>query len=647
MERVFFIGQIRDEDELNKLSLALTDLEEVSHIKVAKNSITFNCARPESVQLLLDNLNYDYVLKEEINSKKRKYVAPEKKVEQIYMFTHLETEEEAQEIKNVLSKYSVYENVEVDFTNKLLKLTTSHKNAIVRINRLVEKVNPQIKVEQWKKPFKSQDLFNEKYLHKYIRIALLVVGIALGVVGKTDHGFLRGLGWLVALIVIGETTIKRALKDIKRKRYLTENVILVIACFAGWLYQAYEEALFVGVLYYVGNQICIRVMNWTMDKIDDLVNTPVMVRRRDNNEDTMVDVEDIDIGDTIVVRVGETIPLGGTIVSGKGKLDVYALNGSEILQDVEIGQEVFSGSVVEKGEIMVKVEYSYESSAMSKVVEIATMAPLTKSRTHQLIEKASVLYTRILVVLALICCTIIPLMNLHDNIHYLYLGAIMLTVSGSFAYKQGASFSVLAGIGKAFSKKIIIEENSGLDDLNLCQTIIYDRFDGVEVTQEELDLFEKIQNVHKNLIVFNDGPVDLENSQYNIYNNLSVEDKLKVMDEAKVMGEVAYIGDCDKDIALLQKAFVCISRGGVHDKKVIKNSDILLVDSTLETIIDLLNISRKQKHIIVENMILGVVVSLLIVICGVVQFMPWWLATVAYELEIILILLNTHRLIEY
>ena len=70
MERVFFIGQIRDEDELNKLSLALTDLEEVSHIKVAKNSITFNCARPESVQLLLDNLNYDYVLKEEINSKK-------------------------------------------------------------------------------------------------------------------------------------------------------------------------------------------------------------------------------------------------------------------------------------------------------------------------------------------------------------------------------------------------------------------------------------------------------------------------------------------------------------------------------------------------------------------------------------------------
>ena len=67
----------------------------------------------------------------------------------------------------------------------------------------------------------------------------------------------------------------------------------------------------------------------------------------------------------------------------------------------------------------------------------------------------------------------------------------MLTVSGSFAYVQGASFTLLAGIAKAFSKKIAIKENSGLDDLNTCTTIIYDRFDGIETTEEEMDLFEK------------------------------------------------------------------------------------------------------------------------------------------------------------
>lgn len=91
------------------------------------------------------------------------------------MFTNLESEEEAQEIKNILSKYSVYENVQLDFHNKLLTLTTSAK-ALPRLSRIVENVNPAIQVEQWKKPFKSQDLFNEKYIQKYARIALLCRG---------------------------------------------------------------------------------------------------------------------------------------------------------------------------------------------------------------------------------------------------------------------------------------------------------------------------------------------------------------------------------------------------------------------------------------------------------------------------------------
>lgn len=113
------------------------------------------------------------------------------------MFTNLESEEEAQEIKNILSKYSVYENVQLDFHNKLLTLTTSAK-ALPRLSRIVENVNPSIQVEQWRKPFKSQDLFNEKYIQKYVRIALLCVGVALGLVTFGDTSFLTYVGWMLA-----------------------------------------------------------------------------------------------------------------------------------------------------------------------------------------------------------------------------------------------------------------------------------------------------------------------------------------------------------------------------------------------------------------------------------------------------------------
>lgn len=89
--------------------------------------------------------------------------------------------------------------------------------------------------------------------------------------------------------------------------------------------------------------------------------------------------------------------------------------------------------------------------------------------------------------------------------------------------------------------------------MNLCKTIIYDRFDGVEVTEEEMDLFHELSKLNRNLIIFNDGPVDLEDDQYRIHNNLSVDEKLKIMNEANINGPVAYIGDNSKDIALLQK----------------------------------------------------------------------------------------------
>ena len=95
------------------------------------------------MQAVLNNHDENLVLKEEINSRKREFVAPEQKVEHIFMFTNLETEEEAKEIEEVISRYSAYENVSLDFTNKLLKVTTSQKNILVRLNRLVDKVNPK------------------------------------------------------------------------------------------------------------------------------------------------------------------------------------------------------------------------------------------------------------------------------------------------------------------------------------------------------------------------------------------------------------------------------------------------------------------------------------------------------------------------
>lgn len=107
MERIYYIDQIKNED-INKLTLKLNEMQEVSHIKIIKNSISFNCARPDNVQAFLDESDLDYVLKEMVNKSKREYVSSETKIDQFFMFENLENEEEANEIREILSKYSVY-----------------------------------------------------------------------------------------------------------------------------------------------------------------------------------------------------------------------------------------------------------------------------------------------------------------------------------------------------------------------------------------------------------------------------------------------------------------------------------------------------------------------------------------------------------
>lgn len=645
MKRNFYIDKIKNVEDLNRLTIILNEMQEVSRIKIGKNSIAFVCEEPEGIETKMCEVDDTLVLKEEINSRKRVYKSPVEKKDMIFMFTNLNSDEEAKEIQEVLSKYGMYENVEIDFANKLLKLKTSDKIALKRLNRIVDKVNPDIDVEQWKTPFKSQDLFKEVYIQKFIRIALLLIALALGLVTRNDPNMLTRIAWLIALIVCSEKMLIAARKDIITKQFLSENVVMIVACVVGWVYGAFMEALIVSFIFQIGEALLVRCIGYTMDKIDNLINVPQLARRETNGNIEMISLDEFDIGDTMLVLPGETILLGGKITKGTSTLNTYAINGSEVLESVKRGNEVQSGSINMDKEIRVKVLHSVDRSALSKVLNIASLAPTYQSRMDKMVNFISKCFTRGLVAIAVVTMIVLLGMNVVENYKYLYFGAILLTVSGTFAYKQASSFAILAGISKAFSKGIVIKENSGLDALSLCCTIIYDRFDGVEVTEEELELFAKLTKLHKQLIIFNDGPVVLENDQYRIYNDLSIEEKIAIMEQVELAGPVAYIGDTYKDLALLQKAFVGISRGGLHDKKVTENSDIMLTNPDYQTILDIFKISRKQRRVMIENTLIGIGCNVILALMALSFVLPWFMAAIGYLLVVFVVLFNTHRIL--
>ena len=250
-----------------------------------------------------------------------------------------------------------------------------------------------------------------------------------------------------------------------------------------------------------------------------------------------------------------------------------------------------------------------------------------------------------MVILGLGLGIILPIVNFKDYGQYIHVGAILLLLSGALSSDQSTSLGMLAGFAKAFQNGIIVESSLGLDSINAAQTIVYDRFDGVEVSEEELELFKKLSHMGRTLVIFNDGPVALENDQYTIYNDLTVEEKLEKMDT--LIGPIVYIGDSFKDIALLQKSFVGISRGGLADSKVVENSDVVLIDSQLNRVYETFIIARNMRTIAVANHILTLSMKLAILIL-VISFtaLPLWGVVLAEFLVSAFVMVSATHILE-
>ncbi|MEG0367933.1 MAG: hypothetical protein RR585_13920, partial [Coprobacillus sp.] len=293
----------------------------------------------------------------------------------------------------------------------------------------------------------------------------------------------------------------------------------------------------------------------------------------------------------------------------------------------------------------IRISKVYESSNFMKLMNIASSAPVYESKIEKYTNVLSRFYTPVMVALGFALGIILPIVNFREFHNYIHVGAILLIISGALSSSQSTPLGILAGFAKAFKSGIIVESSLGLDSINATQTIVYDRFDGQEVTEEELALFKKLSHMGRVLVIFNDGPVALENDQYTIYNDLTVEEKLAKMDT--LVGPIVYIGDSFKDIQLLQKSFVGISRGGLSDLKVVENSDIVLIDADLNKVYETFLIARKMRSYAVFNSMFTLLMKIILLV-AVISFtgLPLWLAIIIEMLVSMIVMYNSTHILD-
>lgn len=645
-KKTFEISKIQTVEELNSLSLALNEKEQVSHIKVGKDNIVFHCIDIEPLLSLIQSVDKELVVKEVIDGKKRQYdFAKRKETRHYFMFKNMVTEDDIHVLEKRIQEDDRYKDVEYDTSNKILMLTSCQRDVLSYLRKELFKINPSIEIFEHRKPIRSQDVFHQKYMNTYIRIAILLVVFALAIITSKDENQITPVLWLITMLVLAEPLMKRVWQEVKQLHFLKQDVLVFCALIMGIVSGAYVETCITVVIYHFSAFFLNKSLERALTRIDETVEMPEKAKKVVDGQEEVISLYDFEVGDIMVVYPNETIAIPGIVEKGPSLLNTYSNTSTYELKKVRKGSRVFSGDInVGEKPLYIKVNETYESSNFIELMNIASAAPVYESKIEKYTKVLSRFYTPIMVILGLALGIILPIMNFKDYSSYIHVGAVLLIISGAFSSDQSTSIGMLAGFAKAFENGIIIESSLGLDSINATQTIVYDRFDGVEVSEPELELFKKLSHMGRTLIIFNDGPVALENDQYMIYNDLTVEEKLEKMDS--LIGPIVYIGDSFKDIELLQKSYVGISRGGLADSKVVENSDIVLIDSDLNKVYETFLIARRMRSYAVANNLLTILMKL-IVLVGVISFtgLPLWLAVIVEILVgMIVMRISTHIL---
>ncbi|MCD7951223.1 MAG: hypothetical protein LUG12_13335 [Erysipelotrichaceae bacterium] len=643
-KKTFEVSNIHSSDELNQLSIALNKKEQVSHIKIGKDNITFYCLDIDALKGVIHGINKNFIVKEIVDGVGYQYdFAKPVDKEYYFIIRNIITEDDIQVLVNRLNKDDRFHDVEYNAQNRLLILSTMQRNPLQIIKKIMKKINPSVEILEHRKPIRSQDVFNQRFLNTYIRIGIILFFGALGIVSSRDDTFLTPISWFACIMVIALPIIQNAWNQFRQKKYLNESLLVLAGMILGIISGAYIETMIAVIIYQFAPLIITRMMQEAMSHVTDAIERPETVVRVYKNKEKKVSLYDIDIDDVIKVLPNEVIPIPGIVEKGLSIISTYSNTSSYDHEVVKKGSVVNSGDInIGENAIYIKVTKTYESANLTRLMQIASIASVYESKVEKYTALFSKYYTPCVAALGLFVGVILPIVNYELFAPYIHIGAILLIISSGLATDYSSSLVVLDGLARAFADGIMVESSMGLDCLNATRTIIYDRFDGIEITEEELALFKKLSHLGKSFIVFNDGPVALEDDQYTIYNDLTLGEKLKILDEANE--PVVYIGDSFKDIELLQKSYVGISRGGMADSKVIESSDIVLIDASLDRVYETFVIAREiRTHGFINNFV-SIFIKLCIFILA-LSFIPlplWLIVLIEIMVDVVELYFSTY-----
>lgn len=338
---------------------------------------------------------------------------------------------------------------------------------------------------------KHEEEKNDKVL--LARVILAIVLFSLAMIFTSAPTFkisLLGISYLIA----GYDILIKALKNIIKGKVFNENFLMGIATLGAIGIKEYPEAVMVMVLYQIGEYLQDKAVEKSQNSITELMDIRPDYANLEKDEDlTKISPYEVKIGDTIIVKTGEKIPLDGIIIDGTATLDTSALTGESRPREVKIGDEAISGCINTNGLLKIRVTKEYGQSTVSKILDLVENASSKKTKTENFITKFAKIYTPVVVLAALFLAILPPIIFGSNFSVWINRALTFLVISCPCALVISVPLGFFAGIGGASKCGILVKGSSYLELLSKPETIVFDKtgtltqgcFKVVKIVQQE------------------------------------------------------------------------------------------------------------------------------------------------------------------
>ena len=310
-----------------------------------------------------------------------------------------------------------------------------------------------------------------------IQIIISAILFAIGLLVPFSNEWITKGIYIVAYLIVGLEIVIKAIKNIFKGEVFDEHFLMAVATIGAFAIGEFPEAVAVMLFYQIGELFQDYAVDKSKESITNLmdIRPDVAVVKRNGKLET-VKPETVKIGEEIVVKPGEKIPLDGTIIDGRSMLDTSALTGESVPRSAKIGEKVLSGCINQSGVLTIKVEKEFGESTVSKILDLVENASNKKSKSENFITKFAKIYTPTVVGIAVLLAIIPPfLLNWGSFSEWLERALTFLVVSCPCALVISIPLGFFGGIGGASRKGVLIKGSNYLELLSKTDIFVFDK----------------------------------------------------------------------------------------------------------------------------------------------------------------------------